>query len=433
MKQYQIIPTQKLFFLITFLIYISSTGFAQTQLYVPGGNIGNNTTNNNVGLGGVASPAMTLTLTNSPATGTNATGITWSNTNPTNYGIFRTAGSWAGDYQQLNLSWSTGIILDPSAGGGNYNKGYVDVKGKGLMVTNGKLGVGTNNPAAKLEVNLGNGGRIFTGYQGKSGMSFLPVSSGSYFHIHNTSNVGVNGLQFSQGDNVGQSPIMTMLANGNVGIGTNNPTTKLYVEDDLSAHIRAYNSQSSGQSLVDAGKSGVGHVGMIANLSGSVNYGIPNGTVGVFSTFSDLVFGTGFSNNDGTEKMRITKDGKVGIGTTNTSNGNYKLYVKDGIRTEKVKVDVSSNWADFVFEEDYKLRSLQEVESFVKENKHLPEIPSATEVEEEGIDLGAMDAKLLQKIEELTLYMIEQDKKVNTLIKKVEQLEKENKDLKSNK
>lgn len=92
----------------------------------------------------------------------------------------------------------------------------------------------------------------------------------------------------------------------------------------------------------------------------------------------------------------------------------YKLFVKDGIRTEKVKVDIASanGWADYVFKKDYQLMPLSEVEKHIQDKGYLPNIPSADEVVKNGIDLGAMDAKLLEKIEELTLYSIGQDKKL---------------------
>lgn len=96
----------------------------------------------------------------------------------------------------------------------------------------------------------------------------------------------------------------------------------------------------------------------------------------------------------------------------------YKLFVKDGILTEKLKVANSDdyiNWSDFVFDDDYKLMSLGNLESYIKTNRHLPEIPTAKEVAQDGIDVAAMDAKLLQKIEELTLYVIELKKEMETM------------------
>lgn len=119
----------------------------------------------------------------------------------------------------------------------------------------------------------------------------------------------------------------------------------------------------------------------------------------------------------------VHNDGKVSIGNVNKNTSSpYKLYVETGILTEKIKVALSTdavNWSDFVFADDYQLRPLNEVESFVKKNKHLPEIPSAKEVYANGLDLAQMDAKLLQKIEELTLYVIEQQREINSLKSKL--------------
>ncbi len=114
---------------------------------------------------------------------------------------------------------------------------------------------------------------------------------------------------------------------------------------------------------------------------------------------------------------------KVSIGNVTTPDG-YKLYVEDGILTERVKVATvgTADWADYVFEEDYDLNSVEEVESFVKANKHLPNVPSAKEVSEKGIDMVEMDATLLRQVEELWLHVIE-------LNKEMEILRKENSDL----
>ena len=88
-----------------------------------------------------------------------------------------------------------------------------------------------------------------------------------------------------------------------------------------------------------------------------------------------------------------------------------------------MKVTVNAG-ADFVFDNDYQLKSLQDVQDFITKNRHLPEIASAKEMEENGLELGKMDIKLLQKVEELTLYLIEQNKEIEALKKKVEDLER---------
>lgn len=124
------------------------------------------------------------------------------------------------------------------------------------------------------------------------------------------------------------------------------------------------------------------------------------------------------------ELMRIKGDGNVGIGTSLANNpNNYKLAVKGKIGAQEVQVEnTSTTWADYVFEPDYKLLSLSEVEKFVKLNKHLPEIPSAEEIRINGHKLGEMDVLLLKKVEELTLYVIELRKEIEEIKKKNEQL-----------
>nr|WP_298924897.1 tail fiber protein [uncultured Allomuricauda sp.] len=110
-------------------------------------------------------------------------------------------------------------------------------------------------------------------------------------------------------------------------------------------------------------------------------------------------------------------NGNIGIGTTNPDS---KLTVKGNIHAEEVKVDLSVPGPDYVFKEGYDLKSLVEVQNYIEEHGHLPNIPSAKEMEENGIQLGAMNMKLLEKIEELTLYVIELEKKN----RKIQELEK---------
>lgn len=102
----------------------------------------------------------------------------------------------------------------------------------------------------------------------------------------------------------------------------------------------------------------------------------------------------------------------------------YKLAVGGGILTEKVRVATTGTpfWADFVFEPNFKLRTLSELDKYIKLNKHLPDIPSTTEVAQNGIDLAETQALLLQKVEELTLYIINQNKKINGLEREVRKL-----------
>jgi hypothetical protein len=121
------------------------------------------------------------------------------------------------------------------------------------------------------------------------------------------------------------------------------------------------------------------------------------------------------------------KYGKIYIGKNPNFpivNANYKLYVEDGILTEKVRVALraSTDWQDHIFGDGHVLMPLKEVESFVKNNKHLPGIESAEELVNKGLDLGAMQSKQMGKIEELTLYVIEQNKALEKQNKEIEEL-----------
>lgn len=147
-----------------------------------------------------------------------------------------------------------------------------------------------------------------------------------------------------------------------------------------------------------------------------------------FSTTNDV---SGTYN----DAMVINTDGRVGIGTVfatafPTSGGysehnEYRLFVKDGIRTEKVKVDIGiGTWGDFVFRPKYDLMPLTELQNYVRTHQHLPSIPSAAEVEKQGLNLGEMQRLQMIKIEELTLYLLELKKENDQLRERVEKLEK---------
>jgi hypothetical protein len=131
-----------------------------------------------------------------------------------------------------------------------------------------------------------------------------------------------------------------------------------------------------------------------------------------------VVFGA-----NGSEKMRILPDGFVGIGTATAPNAEARLAVNGAIYAKKLKV-TQQNWADYVFDKDYRLMKLPQVEAYIKKHNHLPDVPSAKEVQQNGTDVAEMQAILLRKIEELTLYIIEQDRKITQQQKEIDQLKR---------
>jgi trimeric autotransporter adhesin len=346
------------------------------------------------------------------------------------------------------------------------------------MFRNGFVGIGTSalptlpfvvtdpTPGLGVRVAFGNNGLIgsFGG-----GNSVLEVSSqlntdGAWFGLYsgNGSNrsafqIGVSpfgaGLYSGKGSTgltrpilfythgtAGMTEKLRIDVDGNVGIGTNAPAAVPFVVTTPAPGIGT---------KVSFGNNGI--IGTYGSGSSVLQLACPNPADGSYFTmragtgtnasefiFGISPFGAGLYSGKGstgvtqpivfytngtsgmTEKMKIQVDGKVGIGQPSSYPGTYNLYVTGGILTEKVKVAVNgtANWSDYVFANDYKLKPLNEVADFITKNKHLPGVPSAEEVVKNGIDMATMDAKLLEKIEELTLYIID-------LKKEVEQLKKE--------
>jgi hypothetical protein len=201
---------------------------------------------------------------------------------------------------------------------------------------------------------------------------------------------------------------------GYVGIGTQTPKAFL----DVARAVLDTNTSILGR-LPEGNATGTGtFLGIHAYNTQPVNalefalehkfYGMLNSAINFYRGQVEQGGFMTFSTNNGTEKMRLDPNGNLGIGTTNTSN--YKLAVEGTIGTRRLKITQQATWADFVFQSDYQLPSLQEVENYINTNKHLSGIPSESEVKKEGIDVGEMNKLLLQKVEELTLYMIEEHK-----------------------
>ena len=128
----------------------------------------------------------------------------------------------------------------------------------------------------------------------------------------------------------------------------------------------------------------------------------------------------------GSIRMVINPYGSVGIGTTvpcSSSNAPSGCIMSVNGAIQAKEVAVNTGWSDYVFNPDYRLRPLKDVAAYIQENHHLPDIPSEAEVKEKGVSLGDMEAKLLGKIEELTLHMIQAEERNNRLEQKVKCLE----------
>jgi hypothetical protein len=263
---------------------------------------------------------------------------------------------------------------------------------------NGNVGIGATNPSMKLE--LGNLGQ----YDG--------IKIGSMFKIR-TSNTGSNNfvmeniassgnLYFrSKIDPTYTGDIILNDKGGNIGIGITNPSMKLEL-----GNLGQYDGIKIGSMFK-----------IRTSNTGSNNFVMEN-----IATDGNLYIRSRINANYSGDIILNDAGGNVGIGTTNP--GAWKLAVNGQIRAKEIKVE--TGWSDFVFYDNYKLPTLQEVENHIKDKGHLKDIPSAKEVEQDGILLGEMDSKLLQKIEELTLYTIQQEKDLKSQNIEIEKLKKEN-------
>ena len=297
------------------------------------------------------------------------------------------------------------------------------------LYVSGSVGIGTSTPKEKLEVNgniRGNQTAGAVNFKTDFGSIWIGAMNALWAHIQtdmpkfifNKPIYATTGEMSSyQGINLslqtyGTTRMTILNSNGNVGIGTATPTQALNVVGRIGVSPSGTGSDEgyNGGLMITKPQASGQYINLIR--SGIVPWSI--GTVYNSSTFA---IGIGKSPDAGFTApfFNIDTNGNVGIGTTIPDS---KLTVNGKIHATEVVVDVNIP-ADYVFNSNYKLMPLHEVEKYVNTNNHLPEIPSASEIKKNGMSMGEMQNKLLQKIEELTLYIIDQQKKIEVLEQKV--------------
>ena len=310
-------------------------------------------------------------------------------------------------------------VLNPGSGGTAHM----------VLRKNGSLGVGTTNPSEKLEVSgnvkatqfIGDGSRL-TNVNPSGDFGDTDITTHGIVHIYNKENDALtiqtpdntqsNGVAFQNSmgaytwnifredvgnnyaDLVFASGLTTEIAdlderfrittNGKIGIGTNSPSEKLDVDGNAKAIGIIVTGDGANTNTIDS------------NIDGTIVFGGEDGSTLTNAQISDSFY------------------------------PDFAVWVEEGIVTEDIAVAPSSEWdgsqPDYVFETDYELPSLEDVEVYVTSYKHLEGIPSKAEVAEKGWSLPSMDQKLLKKVEELTLYTIQQEKEIKALKALVENL-----------
>lgn len=309
------------------------------------------------------------------------------------------------------------------------------------------IGLGTTNPRALLDVgsDISNGklgsvfGRLvegdaisegtFLGVRGFSS-SLVPGTYAiksfalehSFYGVTNSSINFFRGgasedgfLAFNTGKNVERFRIDNK---GNIGLGTTSPRAIFDIGADISngklgpvfGRMVEGDGTLEGTFLGVRGYSTSLVPGTYAVKSFALEhsfYGVTNSSINFFRGGGSEDGFIAFNTGKNVERMRLENNGNVSIVTPNA-----KFLVNGNILATSIKVQ-NQVWPDYVFEPSYEKLTLPELEKFIQTNKHLPEIPSAKTVAKDGIDLSDMNAKLLKKIEELTLYTIDQDKRLN--------------------
>lgn len=394
-----------------------SLAFGQSTLWVPGGTVGNNTTNSNVGIG-TSAPAYKLDV----AGDVHATGYLFSSTK---------------NYQTSTLS----------NGDGWYRIAATSIFGSGGRVR--LWGLTGNNEATDI-----------TFYA--SGMAYgqggtIQIVNNLYYNANHVSNIRVGSdpvygwVIDVQLANIANPTPLKVETDGQITL----LSTPIFNPTDPSGSVVVSGHVLGGGSSAWSTYLGPGHVGIGTptpggywlNVAGSTYLGSSgNSTLrlgpqqstlegaeidwdaasGGFENWTTDIYGHKFrifkssSSTDSTDQVEIFNagsgvaglyvQGSVGIGISDP--GSYKLAVNGAIHTKEVVVDMTG-WSDYVFKPGYRLASLDEVASTIKQEGHLPGLPSAQEVSEHGVSLGEMQAKLLAKIEELTLHQIEQEKRLS--------------------
>lgn len=292
----------------------------------------------------------------------------------------------------------------------------------GTIYRSGKIGIGSSNPQGLVSIST----NYTTTAQGNFSELTLDNNGSTNFYGSSLRNIYTRNnpnflnprlaflVQKTDTDKYQDlMERMTILGNGNVGIGTSDPAALLDVRGSFKLGVDA----NIGGRVYSIGFSRVGSAQLYGEAAGGLLLGgdgtgydmaiLPNGNVGI-------------ATGNPTQKLHVngtTLTNKLYIGSITDAKASTNLLAVAGSAIfEKVSVKLYGVWPDYVFQPEYNLMSLKEVERFIDKNKHLPNIPSAEEMQaSEGMDLGEMNLKLLEKVEELTLHLIEMQKKIEKL------------------
>ena len=313
------------------------------------------------------------------------------------------------------------------------------------------IGVGASNPGGQLDIvtsGTTNGLNILNGtsnlFSVASDGTTLINSTGSspftvqksgvtLFQINTSGNISIGSIKGTSttggynsvlvdptgklvtGGIVNSTNSVSWNVGGNAGVGGTSGTLGTTDAEDLIF-------------VAGAGGPVTGIERMRITAAGNAYMTVNSATAKAFS-----VVNSSLSSSCGNEMFAVYGSGQTLIGGHLTSGAytNALLQVKGQIAAEEVHVLAASFWCDYVFDKEYKLKPLAELEAYYKQNKHLPDVPSEAEVKANGIDMATMDAVLLKKVEESTLYIVQQQKEMDAMKEEMKSMKKENEEMKN--
>jgi hypothetical protein len=307
---------------------------------------------------------------------------------------------WNGGTNIISYNRSLSLYTPLQLVGSNFSFGTSSVASGMSILNNGNVGIGNVSPAYKLVVSNA----------GANGLEIDPVSGlneGTNIISYNRNTAAYTPLQLVGSNFVfGTSAVangISLLNNGNVGIGVSNPIHRLDVNGttnfrgSLVLNNNTLYLTTGGDYLTGISASGYANLYARGEL--------------VLSSNGNNIGQSLLLQNNGVTALAVIPGGAIGIGTMSPTE---KLSVNGNVRAKKVIVS-QTGWPDYVFDPAYKLKTLSELAAFIQKHQHLPDMPSAKEVAEKGINVGDNQTLLLKKIEEMTLYMINMNNEIEKL------------------
>ncbi len=312
----------------------------------------------------------------------------------------------------LNITGTSGIITGDNI--------YFRTDGQNRLTVHnyGNVGIGTTTPTAPLHVHSSPEEHALRVQVGANTRFFVTNNGGTSIGVHNT-NPPERGLYVFGNTGIGMANASAKLHVRNLsgptaimGYTTTNATGDYAIAMGHGSEASGYRSIAIGCSNSKASGPRSIAIGSQTEASGHTSTAMGR-NIKVSGTNS---FGIGLSSGDWeiiNSSTMAVMGGNVGIGTVDP--GSYKLAVAGKMIAEEVDIELQSSWPDYVFQPDYELKTLEQLEQYINTHGHLPDVPTAKQVEENGISLGEMNVLLLKKIEELTLYVIQQQKEIESL------------------